>query len=139
MVEAKITACAKVPKELYETSIQKYTKISIAILAGLELLRDKDSIQNEDISIPKEYSSENQDLLKLQEIRITELQANNQERIEDLRTQIQSLNEQINKKDKLLEELNQTLLAQASNIYNLTQNPKLITENKTKKWWIFWK
>jgi hypothetical protein len=48
MVEAKLTACAKIPKELYELSIQRYTKISIAIIAGLELLRDKESIQNEE-------------------------------------------------------------------------------------------
>ena len=46
MADSKITACAKVPKELYDFSIQKYTKISVAIIAGLELLRDKDSIQN---------------------------------------------------------------------------------------------
>src|ERR1039458_8636883 len=46
MVDSKITACAKVPKELYDFSIQKYTKISVAIIVGLELLRDECSIQN---------------------------------------------------------------------------------------------
>jgi len=46
MADSKITACAKVSKELYDFSIRKYTKISVAIIAGLELLRDKDSIQN---------------------------------------------------------------------------------------------
>ena len=51
MVEAKVTACAKVPQELYDVCIQKYTKISVAIVAGLELLREKDSILNEEESI----------------------------------------------------------------------------------------
>ena len=40
MVEAKVTACAKIPQELYNFSIQKYTKISIAIVEGLELLEE---------------------------------------------------------------------------------------------------
>jgi hypothetical protein len=57
MSEAKVTACAKIPQELYELSIQRYTKISIAIIVGLELLKDKESIHNEGKSIPNEDSS----------------------------------------------------------------------------------
>lgn len=64
---------------------------------------------------------------------------NQQARITDLKEQIQTLNEQINKKDNQIEDLNKTLIAQASNIYNLTQNTKLLPENNVKRWWEFWK
>ena len=81
MAEAKVTACAKISKELYEESIQKYTKISIAIIAGLELLRDKESIQNSILnqkcipnSIPNEEAQlenqkENERLQEINEMR----------------------------------------------------------------------
>jgi hypothetical protein len=104
-------------------------------------------LQNLNNSLVKELENHKEpEILQIQNIRIQELQdqlskkdENQKDRITDLKEQIQSLNEQINKKDKLLEELNQTLLAQASNIYNLTQNPKLLPENKVKRWWEFWK
>src|SRR5450759_620855 len=105
-------------------------------------------LQNLNDSLVKEFENHKEPykILELQNIRVQDLQdqlkvkdQQQEARIADLKEQIQALNEQINKKDKLLEELNQTLMAQASNIYNLTQNPKLLPENKIKRWWEFWK
>lgn len=83
-----------------------------------------------------------------QETRIKDLQGQTkvidqqqEARISDLKEQIQTLNYQIQKKDKQIEDLNQALLAQASNIYNLTKdNTRLLPESKgNKKWWMFWR
>lgn len=133
MVDDKIKVCARVPSNIYDICLQRYDNITNAINAGLELLCRQECPTN---TLQKE--PDNKEILQLQ-FRIQDLQENQQARIADLKEQIQALNEQINKKDKLLEELNQTLMAQASNIYNLTQSPKLLPENKTKRWYEFWK
>jgi chromosome segregation ATPase len=158
MSEAKVMVCARVPKELYDICIQRYNSMTIAVNVALELLKDNDRIQEENIRI----HNGNDDLLQLQaynetlkkelenhkepdlQLRIKDFQEQNkvkdqlqEARIADLKEQIQALNEQINKKDNQIEELNQTLMAQASNIYNLTQNTKLLPE--PKKWWQIWK
>jgi len=152
MPEAKVMVSARVPKELYDICIQRYNNMTIAINAGLELLRDKDCIQDENVCVLNEYSSNNHDLLKLQETRIAELQANNQERIYDLKAQIQALNEQIQAKDEQIKELNKNMNGLIFPLHNLTQdntnllqensrlNTKLLPENVEikKPWWRFW-
>jgi predicted RNase H-like nuclease (RuvC/YqgF family) len=107
---------------------------------------EKLQLLNDSLVKKLENHKELEIILELQNIRVQDLQdqlkvkdQQQEARIADLKEQIQALNEQINKKDKLLEELNQTLMAQASNIYNLTQNPKLLPENKVKRWYEFWK
>jgi predicted RNase H-like nuclease (RuvC/YqgF family) len=136
---------------LYETDVNKSVNDNITYVSTISELNTqieekeqtiKDlQINNENlikvISDLKLREPDNKEIHQLQ-FRIQDLQENQLARITDLKEQINSLNEQLNKKDKLLEDLNQTLIAQASNIYNLTQNPKLLPENKVKKWWRFW-
>jgi len=164
---AKKSVTVRIPNELYDMCNKNYDSISNAVIAGLELLFvtncNKDVITISELNsqieekeqIIKDLQINNENLLKeisdlrLREpdnkeihqlqFRIQDLQENQQARIADLKETINSLNEQINKKDNQIEDLNQTLIAQASNIYNLTQNPKLLPENKVKKWWEFWR
>jgi hypothetical protein len=116
-----------------------YSSPTIAVITALELLCTK----SQDTPVDTPLDSQDTPLIDILNTKLEEkhkeLQAHQQNRIADLKEQIQALNDQINKKDKLVEGLNQTLMAQASNIYNLTQSPKLLPENKTKKWWEFWK
>jgi peptidoglycan hydrolase CwlO-like protein len=145
MVDDKIKVCARVPSNIYDICLQRYDNITNAINACLELLCRQECptsgwIKNNE-TLKKELENkepDNKEILQLQ-FRIQDLQENQQARIADLKEQIQALNEQINKKDNQIEELNQTLMAQASNIYNLTQNTKLLPAEKSKKWWMFWK
>ena len=143
MVEAKITACAKVPKELYDASIQKYTKISVAIIAGLELLRENDniqnsiqnqddSIQNQGSSIPNQSDSIRDEGVKLGENGI--LKAEN-ERLQDineiLRANIQEL-----KKDKdTIQNLYNNYMLQMQTLIN---QRAIEAPGAKKPWWRFW-
>ena len=158
MVEAKVTACAKIPKELYEESIQKYSKISIAIIAGLELLRDKKSIQNSILnqnsipnSIPNveaqlENQKENERLQEINEIlkkeleqsrqdkelRILQEQENHKERISDLKEQINSLHEQIKIKDEQLRTKDDQIEKLNENMHGQVANIYNLTKENTK-------
>src|ERR1035437_3221571 len=128
MVDSKITACAKVPKELYDFSIQKYTKISVAIIVGLELLRDECSIQNgvknQNSIRDEEGQSEQNSILKAEKERLQEINDILLANIEEL------------KKDK------DTI----QNLYNnyMLQMQTLITQKSIevpgakKPWWRFW-
>ena len=158
MPHDKIQVGARISKDLYNTCITKYGNVTQAIVSGLELLCQKDdNICNTSENIISELKAQielkdttiqnlltnkpnDKEILQLQ-FRIQDLQENQQARISDLKDQIQTLNDQITKKDKLLEELNQTLIAQASNIYNLTQNTKLLQEPNKSIWQKlkFWK
>ena len=157
MVEAKITACAKVPKELYDASIQKYTKISVAIIAGLELLRENDSIQNsiqnQDDSIQNQDDSiQNQDdsiqnqgsgipnqsdSIRDEGVKLGEngiLKAEN-ERLQDineiLRANIQEL-----KKDKdTIQNLYNNYMLQMQTLIN---QRAIEAPGAKKPWWRFW-
>jgi len=62
-----------------------------------------------------------------------------EKRVNDLKESVISLNEQIKIKDKIIEDLNKNLFAQANSLYNLT-NAKLLPENTENKkpWWRFW-
>jgi predicted RNase H-like nuclease (RuvC/YqgF family) len=57
MAEEKVTACAKVPKDLYTFGTEKYTRISVAIIEGLKLLKERESILNQGNSIPNQGNS----------------------------------------------------------------------------------
>jgi hypothetical protein len=153
MVDSKITACAKVPKELYDASIQKYTKISTAIIAGLELLVKGDSIpngiQNEasiQNSIPNQTDSirdletrlDNSEvykaLLEEKEIRITELKESYQNQIEELKTQTLFLQDQMKEKDLTIKNLT-TITESQLKSYRLIEAP---AAERKKSWWKFW-
>ena len=139
MADSKITACAKVPKELYDFSIQKYTKISVAIIAGLELLRDKDSIQN---GVQNQNSILNSIPNQSDSIHDGEAQSE--------RTSI------LNAEKERLQEINEILLANIEelkkdkdtiqNLYNnyMLQMQTLINQKSIeapgakKQWWRFW-
>ena len=139
MADSKITACAKVPKELYDFSIQKYTKISIAIIAGLELLRDKDSIQ-------KGVQNQNSILNSI---------LNQSDSIHDEAAQSELISI-LNAEKERLQEINEILLANIEelkkdkdtiqNLYNnyMLQMQTLINQKSIeapgakKQWWRFW-
>ena len=46
MQQQKVTVSARISKEMYTFCLQEYTNISTAINTALELLRDKEHIQN---------------------------------------------------------------------------------------------
>ena len=139
MVDSKITACAKVPKELYDFSIQKYTKISVAIIAGLELLRDKDNIQNGiqsqksiQSSIPNQsdgirdegVQSESGSILKAENERLQEIN-------EILLVNIEEL-----KKDKdTIQNLYNNYMLQMQTLIN---QKAIEAPGAKKSWWRFW-
>lgn len=127
--------------------------ITEATIKGLEFVAD--NIKSDD-NIIREYQREI-NLLKVANERLQEkikiidenqekikvLNENNQElhqeRIKDLKESVLLLNDQIKIKDKIIEDLNKNLFAQANSLYNLT-NTKLLPENTEKKkpWWQFW-
>jgi Mg2+ and Co2+ transporter CorA len=156
MSQEKVHVGARIPKDLAMKCEQRYGNMTNAINIALELLFNQsenitennvdktennvDKIENDNEVIESKIRVEERDI-RIQDLKeqIKAKDENQLARIADLKETIISLNDQLNKKDKLLEELNQTLLAQASNIYNLTQNPKLLPENKVKRWYEFWK
>jgi predicted nucleic acid-binding Zn-ribbon protein len=76
-----------------------------------------------------------------QETRIKDLQEQNkvkdqlqEARIADLKEQIQTLNEQIKKKDSQIEDSNKNVFAQANSLYNLTRENKLLPTEKKSFW-----
>lgn len=153
MAESKVMVSARIPKELYDTCLQKYTNMSSAINAGLELLRDTECLQNENICLQNENTCKQDEEIKLLQ------EQNHKERIEELQEQLRikdeshkeitsNLKEQVNLladqmriKDSQIEKLNETLQNQVLNIHSLVQeNTKLLPETteKSKPWWKFW-
>ena len=164
MAENKVMVSARIPKELYDTCLQKYTNMSSAINAGLELLRDNECLQNENICLQNENTCK-QDEEVLQEItsnlkeQIRIRDENHKEMINNLKEQLRikdenhieitsNLKDQVNLlvdqmriKDSQIEKLNETLQNQVLNIHSLVQeNTKLLPETteKSKPWWKFW-
>lgn len=122
--------------------LQNYNEI---LIKELETLKQPENKEIQNIRI-----QELQEQIKIkesqQEVRIKDLQEQNkakdqlqEARISDLKEQIQTLNEQIKKKDSQIEDSNKNVFAQANSLYNLTRENKLIPENKVKKWWEFWR
>ena len=139
MADSKITACAKVPKELYDFNIQKYTKISVAIISGLELLRDKNSMQNgvqnqnsilhsipnqSDGILDEEVQSEGKSILKAKNERLQEIN-------EILLANIEEL-----KKDKdTIQNLYNNYMLQMQTLIN---QKSIESPGAKKQWWRFW-
>ena len=139
MVDSKITACAKVPKELYDFSIQKYTKISVAIIVGLELLRDECSIQN---GVKNQNSILNCIPNKNYSIRDEEGQSEQNSILKAEKERLQEINDILLANIEELKKDKDTL----QNLYNnyMLQMQTLITQKSIevpgakKPWWRFW-
>jgi hypothetical protein len=139
MADSKITACAKVPKELYDFSIQKYTKISVAIIAGLELLRDKDSIQN---GVQNQNSILNSIPNQSDSIRDEQAQSKGNSILTDENERLQEINEILLANIEELKKDKDTI----QNLYNnyMMQMQTLINQKaieapgSKKPWWRFW-
>ena len=77
------------------------------------------------------------------ELKITELKENYHNRIEDFKTQMYSLDNQLRTKDDQIEKLNENMHKQAVHIQTLIQeisqlNVKLLPESTKKPWYRFW-
>jgi hypothetical protein len=139
MADSKITACAKVPKELYDFSIQKYTKISVAIIAGLELLRDKDSIQN---GVQNQNCILNGIPNQIESIRDEEVQSEENSILKAENERLQEINEILLENIEELKKDKDTI----QNLYNnyMLQMQTLINQKSIeapgakKPWWRFW-
>jgi hypothetical protein len=140
MADSKITACAKVPKELYDFSIQKYTKISVAIIAGLELLKDKDSIQN---GVQNQNSILNSIPYQIDSIRDEEIQSGENSILKAENERLQEINEILMANIEELKKDKDTI----QNLYNnyMLQMQTLINQKSIespggakKPWWRFW-
>jgi predicted RNase H-like nuclease (RuvC/YqgF family) len=84
---------------------------------------------------------DNKEIQQLQEIRIAELQANNQERISDLKAQVQILQDQLKTKDEQIDKKD----SQIKNLTTITESQvnsrsvKMIEAPGAKRpWWRFW-
>lgn len=144
MPEEKVTVSARITKEMHTFCLQEYTNMSVAINAGLDLLKDNKCLQNDEKCL-QNVNNHKRDVEQLQE-KIKDLQEMNKEikelqekRVNDLKEQINSLIEDAKNKDKTIEDLNKNIFAQANSLYNLT-NTKLLPENTENKkpWWRFW-
>jgi hypothetical protein len=139
MSDSKITACAKVPKELYDFSIQKYTKISVAIIVGLELLKDKDSIQN---GVQNQNSIQNGIPNQSESIRDDEAQPEKDSILKAENERLQEINEILLANVEELKKDKDTI----QNLYNnyMLQMQTLINQKSIeapgakKPWWRFW-
>jgi hypothetical protein len=167
-MEDKVKINARIPKNLYDWIGVKYGNISQAVNEGLELLRESDSDKH-DIdahkspqSAARDPTNSSQTVLQIDENEINkgssqELtdgpqvvshnNAQQQARIDDLKSQIQDLKEQLNvkdqqleKKDTQIENLTNTMQSQAINIHDML-NQKTIEApgEKKKRWWELWK
>jgi hypothetical protein len=135
MSDSKITACAKVPKELYDFSIQKYTKISVAIIVGL----DKDSIQN---GVQNQNSIQNGIPNQSESIRDDEAQPEKDSILKAENERLQEINEILLANVEELKKDKDTI----QNLYNnyMLQMQTLINQKSIeapgakKPWWRFW-
>jgi predicted RNase H-like nuclease (RuvC/YqgF family) len=134
MAEEKVTACAKVPKDLYTFGTEKYTRISVAIIEGLKLLKERESIQN---SIQDQGNSiQNQDT-SIRDIE-AQLKENNILKIEN--EKLQAINEILQANIEELKKDKDTV----QNTYNnyMLQMQTLINQksieapgSKKPRWW----
>ena len=139
MPPERIHVGARIPKELYNKCVQDYGNITDAINAGLELLFK----QHENVCKTTENeckTTENSNVILELKIRMDEKDI----RIEDLKSHIYLLDNQLRTKDDQIEKLNENMHKQAVHIQTLIQeisqlNVKLLPDSTTKKpWYKFW-
>jgi hypothetical protein len=167
MQQEKVTVSARITKEMYTFCLQEYTNMSVAINAGLELLKEN-SLQNH---LQKEENhlqnvnncKRDEEQLHEKDAEIKELQENIIKNVETSK-EIKELNEKIvnnlterlenneltnnliiTEKNNLIDTLKNELAdnKQMHNNYFLQMqtliNQKLIEAPGSKKWFEFWK
>lgn len=147
--EDRIRVNARIPKSLYDWICTEYDNLSQAVNDGLEKLKkskagechtERCHTQENDIQDQtdiQEYTNVSTDVIQEQKARI-----------EDMKSQVLELYEQLHTKDEQIEKLNENMHKQAVHIQSLIQensrlNIKLLPEstesNELKKpWWRFW-
>lgn len=151
--EDKVKINARIPKSLYDWIGSVYDNVSQAVNDGLELLKeskagDCDTMDHNGPQVgPQEPTSLNDELkATLDTLRAAEKNYETQQaRIEDMKTQVQALYDQLHTKDDQIEKLNENMHKQAVHIQTLIQetsqlNVKLLPETTESKrpWWKFW-
>jgi hypothetical protein len=138
MAEDKRTACAKIDIDLYTYCTDRYTRISIAIIEGLKLLKERDNIQN---SIPDQgYSIQNNnDSIRDEEAQLKEnniLKAEN-EKLQAINEILQANIEELKKdKDTIQNTYNNYMLQ----MQTLIQQKAIEAPGaKKKRFWEIWK
>src|SRR5665647_417252 len=162
MPEDKIRVSARIPKSLYDTCLQRYDNITNAINTGLELLclQDEDETKtNEDKRPTKEDTCQTDEdnssresaiqelkaMVEGKDARIKELQelikvndGHQQQRIEDLKSHIYSLDNQMRTKDDQIEKLNENMHKQAVHLQTLLNQKAIEAPGSKKPWWKIW-
>jgi chromosome segregation ATPase len=144
--EDRIRVNARIPKSMYDWICSEYDNLSQAVNDGLETLKESKAAychtesnksQRTDIQDQNDihaHTNINADVIPEQKARI-----------EDMKSQVQELYEQLHTKDEQIEKLNENMHKQAVHIQSLIQensrlNTKLLPEETGKKnpWWKFW-
>lgn len=169
-MEDKVKINARIPKSLYDWIGVEYGNVSQAVNDGLELLRKSDSdkcdtqVHKSSQSVVQEltnspqivsqvvpqidendiYRSSSQELTNSPQV-VSQNDAQQQARIDDLKSQIQDLKEQLKtkdqqleKKDNQIENLTNTMQSQAINIHDIINQKAIEAPGSKKPWWRFW-
>lgn len=142
MQQEKVTVSARIPKEMYTFCLQEYTNISTAINTSLELLRDKEHIQNVNESIQTVNKHKHNDEA-LQEV--VNLKARLEEKDRIFQVNEENQNRIIKEKDDHIETLKKELeVSQETHRNYMVQmqtliNQKAIEAPGAKRWWQVWK
>lgn len=155
--EDKVKINARIPKSLYDWIGSEYGNVSQAVNNGLELLKESKAddcdtiVHNSSQNDPQEPTHQKEELSQQLKAALDTLSAaeknyeNQHARIEDLKTQIQALYDQLHTKDEQIEKLNENMHKQAVHIQTLIQensrlNIKLLPEatGRKKSWWKLW-
>ncbi len=148
MLKPKVMVSARIPKELSTFCLQHYENMSIAINTALELLRDQESIQNENNCIQNENickQDQEGELNGLQE-QIISNDENYKEIINGYKVRIEERDQYIETLKRELEKAHQDK-DNIQNIYDnyMRQMQTLIQQkaievpgDKKKPWYKFW-
>jgi hypothetical protein len=144
--EDRIRVNARIPKSLYDWVCSVYDNLSQAVNEGLETLKESKAADCHTES----HKTQQNDIQDQNDIHAhTTISADvipeQKARIEDMKSQVQELYEQLHTKDEQIEKLNENMHKQAVHIQSLIQensrlNTKLLPEETGKKnpWWKFW-
>jgi len=133
-----------IPEDLYTRVAQSGRTVTEVVIQALESFLDRNSAGQQ--------HAENTEFREVQEARIKELHEqikvtdeHQQNRINDLKAQIQALYDQLHTKDDQITQLNEVTQKQAVHIQSLIQensklNTKLLPENTkiNRPWWKLW-
>jgi chromosome segregation ATPase len=144
--EDRIRVNARIPKSLYNWVCSEYDNLSQAVNDGLETLQESKAADCHTES----HKTHQNDIQDQNDIHAhtnvsVDVIPEQKARIEDMKSQVQELYEQLHTKDEQIEKLNENMHKQAVHIQSLIQensrlNTKLLPEETGKKnpWWKFW-